>query len=163
MSVIEQLQGVPAAPESGDRSEQAHHLQRRLGTFAPLVPDSAATALNRLLQRFAGQDAEQDRQIVLQGELAEAQTDLPINLLIVRGLASNDRSQAQDRGEPARRRQPLGHQRDLPSPRYIANLDALIGYSMRRQGADRPLEQLSGDGVVVLRYDDSEPGLRRQA
>ena len=58
----------------------------------------AAGALDRLFHRIAGEHAEQDRNAVPQVRLHDSHADGPIDVLIVRCFAANDRAQTQHGG-----------------------------------------------------------------
>jgi hypothetical protein len=77
---------------SAELVHQPHHFQGCLGTFLTFVSGVSSSAVNGLLQRVAREHTEQHWHAGLQCNLAKAQADLPVDVLVVRRFAANYRS-----------------------------------------------------------------------
>ena len=75
----------------------------------------------------------------------------------VRGLALDDRSQADDRVVVTARSQLLGKERDVKRAWHLYHLNIFLTYAVTAQGVDRSGLQPFGDEAVELRNNQAKP------
>src|SRR5438874_5503011 len=75
--------------------QQAGHPQRRLGAFASFVSYVAAGAVDRLFERIAGEQTEQDRNAALDPRSSQLQAHGTVDVLVVARFAADHGAQAE--------------------------------------------------------------------
>ena len=92
------LGGLACGPLSARQlAHEVDHLQGRQGALASFIAYVASGAMDRLFERIAGQQAEQDRNARPHREGGQFQAYGAIDVLVVRRLAANHRAQTDDR------------------------------------------------------------------
>ena len=88
--------GVKRGPPSAQLAAQADHLDGRGGGLKALVAGLDAGAVERLLQRFAGEHAKAVGNAGLLLRLADAARDFVVDGLVVRGFAAQQAAESDD-------------------------------------------------------------------
>ena len=138
---------------------RADHLQCRQMAHSPLVAYVAAGAVDRLFERIAGQHAKQHRHAACDADLGQARAHGPVDVLVVRRFAANDRPQAKHRRVAAAGGQPSATSGISNAPGTQATSIAVVGHAVggERLRARRPAA--ASDRFVVPRHHDRKrPG-----
>ena len=125
----------------------------RLGTDVVL----GARPRARLLDGLAREDAEWDRDRKRSGELGQGSRDRVSEDVEVRGLASDQAAERNDRIETTRAREQGDRRRQLEGAGHLELLDLRAYRERRRDGA---LGQFAGDLVIPARSDDRDSRAR---
>ena len=116
-----------------------------VGASLPVVAALAAGAGDRLFERVAGENAEQHRQPVVDADFAQGRAHRPVDVLVVRGFAADDRPQADHRHVAAAGGQAVGHGGNLERAGRPGHVDAVVGHAVGDERLHRALQQARGD------------------
>ena len=141
-----------------DGFSQIRHLDRGQRGFESLVPHLQSSAVNRLLERVAGKNAEGMRHAGFLCRLANAARDLVDDHIVVPRVSAKQAAEADDGviflcfGERAR------GDRDLERPGYANNVDVVLLCFRSQQSIagteqeplrDESIEPRDGDGKAL--------------
>ena len=134
------------------------HLQRSLCSFRPLIAQSTACTLLRLLHRFGRQDAEDDWDempcfIAVSIECAESSSHPLADIVEVRSISTHDTADSDDSIHPHINEACRGIDQ-LKGARHTE--DGHLCSLLRLEDAESSLEQGFSDVVVPLRYSDAD-------
>ena len=134
---------------------QAHHLDGGHGGLKSLVSRLDAGAVQRLLQRFAGQHAKAVRNACLLLRLADAARHFVVDRLVVRGFAAQQAAERHDRVHLALVwRQLRARRRNLPRAGNADHLEYRRAWRRCAAARRARLEQPLGDHRVPARHHD---------
>ena len=110
------------------------------------MPADAFRAGQRLVEVLGGEHAERDRHPRVELRLLDARRALARDLFVVRGLAADDASDADDPVDPPGPGDRLGGEGQLERPGHPVL--AHLGHPQVGQATPRPVEQAQRDVVV---------------
>ena len=140
-----------------DGSFQIRHLHRRQRRFQSLVPHLQTGAINRLLQRLAGQHTKRMRDTGLLRRLPDAPRNFIHDDVIVRRVAAQQTTNTENRvvlpsfGKRAR------GQRDFECPGNSDQRDVFLLRARAQQSVVSALKETFRDEGVEARDDNSKP------
>src|SRR5437763_13372689 len=103
------------------------HLDGRHGGLEPLVPGLDPRAVYRLFERVGGDDAVEHGHARREGGMCDTLRHLGGDVLEVRRLPADDRAEADDGVEAARRGEPVRDERYLERAGHAEVLDRALG------------------------------------
>lgn len=109
---------------------QIDHFERRQGAVGAFISDGAPASIDGLVKRLAGQQAEQNGQLVFDCHRAQRLAHLLIDVLIVRRFASDDGPQADDGGKLTALGKPFGNDRQFPCSGHPGDRDRVGLHAM---------------------------------
>jgi hypothetical protein len=114
-------------------------------------------AVQRLLQRLAGQHSEAVRHAGFLLGLADTAAYLVVDRFVMSRFSAQQAPEHDDSIESFCDCEGTRGGRNLPCARHAHNLDLLACCAAAQQSIERTLEQPFGDDSVPARHDDSEP------
>ena len=134
--------------------DKVHHFNGRQGGFGSFIAGFAPGAIERLLHRRAGEDAEQHGNAALDAGPQDAGGHLVIDVFVVAGFALNDRPQAAYGRVFFALGQLVGHQRKLERPGNPDDGQIVVAGAMPAKCIECPVEQSPGDKIIEPGDDD---------
>ena len=135
---------------------EVRHLDGRDDGIVALVSDLAASALQRLLQRVGGDDAEDDGHAAILASASDAPSCLAGHVVEVERLSSDHRPQADHRVIAAALRHVACHQGELEGARNVGDVGVVGLDSVAFQAAPRARQEPLRDEIVEAGDDDGE-------
>jgi hypothetical protein len=126
------------------------------GRFEPLVAEFHSGAVDGLVNRIGGNDAEDDWQSTFQSGVRDATRNLVGDVIEVGSLTSNNSTQTDYCIKLARLCQSKSEQRYLECARHSINFDASFFCTQTLQAVERALDKAAGDELIPPARDDSE-------
>ena len=136
--------------------QRIDHLNRRERRLGPFVAGFAAGSVEGLVEVFAGEDSEEDRDAGLLGGPHQAGGDLVVDVVVVSRLPLDDGSEGDDGGELLAAREVLCELRKLERARSPDDGELLVFGSVAAEGVECSVKQPARDEVVESRHDDRE-------
>ena len=150
---------IPSVSENAfclELLQRGDHFDGGQRRFVAFVADFATRPIDRLLHRLAGQHSKGDRDTTLLTGFSKSGGDLVIDVIVVRCLSLDDRSQTDHRVKLSRHRQLVGDQRQFERTRYADDGDVVVACSVSAQCVERAFQQSVGDQVVKPSHNDRD-------
>ena len=132
-------------------------MNRSFGRFDPFVSDIAAGSLNCLIHCVAGQNAERNRDFVVQAQSSKSIANRRVDVLVMGCFATNHTPQCQHGVITFCFKCPLNRSRNFPRPRNPKNSDLAGWHKVSGKRLDRTFQQLACDTCVIFGYHHGEP------
>src|SRR5262245_60329556 len=145
---------VPSA--SWQLFEQIHHLDGRKRRVGALVARFATGAVDGLVERVAGEDAENDRNAGGAAGLRDAASGAAGDVIVMIGVAADDGAQTNDGDVVFRSCQTLGDERDFKGTGNPSDIDRVIGDTVSLKRVYGAGDKIIDDEIVKPRRDDGE-------
>ena len=135
----------------------AGHFQKRPRRIKPLVAGFCAGAVQSLLQRIGGQNAHDDRNIGLQGNLRDTFDGFGAHVIEVGGVAAHHGAQADNAVVFAGKRRLARHRRNFKGSRRAHHRDAIGIHAGPGKRIHRAFQQALGDQAVEAGNNHANP------
>src|SRR5579871_2856075 len=147
----------------GDCLLQRSHFNCRQGRLESLVTALQAGAINGLLQRITGQNAECVRDSRILRRLADAARDFICDHIVMRRVAAKKAAETDDRIEFLRKRQLASRRGNFEATRHANNPDVLAANSRLMQSLQSSCEEpLRNESIESAHHDSKAPSRTSQ-
>src|SRR5687768_11254325 len=147
---------VSALRRAIEAVEEIGHLQGGEGGVPPLVAVIATGACLRLFGRVSGEKPESDRHIIVRARLRQTARGFTGDVVEVRRLAANHRSDDNERIVPLGGEQPACGGRELPRARHPDHVNVLTDEAVPDERIDGAVGELLGNGLVEAGCEDRD-------
>jgi hypothetical protein len=145
--------------------EQVDHFNGCDRGLEALVTRFETGAVQSLLDRVTGEDAEDHRDFGLQGDVGYAVGGGRTDMIVVIGVAANYRPEANDSSIFSTLGKSLRDGRNFEGAGNANDVNFGVRHAMAHQGVNRPLDQQIDDGVIepCRHYSKATAGRREMA
>src|ERR1700734_4015335 len=150
------MRGAHRNDSSIEAPQEVRHLERRERSVRTLVARLAARAIDRLLDGVGGQYAEADGHARFERDARESGSTLAGDIIEMRRLAANDRTEGDQGLVAPRLRQLARDDRNVEGARHAYDLDLLLRRPVALQRIHRTAYQRLDDEIVESRHDQGE-------